>query len=215
MKYSSFLIDNPTTLVIDTSVLINIYASGSGRRILRYLPNDICIPEIVVAELKKEDKQGTREIEFVQSLYEEGLVELTDLEDSECNLFESLVSSSSSLGDGEAATITIGASRHYLPVIDDNKGRLVAKQHLHILECGWSLDLFRHPNVIAGIGDAEATNALYLALHAGRMRIHENHCEHVVSLIGVRKALKCTCLPGFKRRRNQWLVSVQNRRTKL
>jgi predicted nucleic acid-binding protein len=212
MIYSNFLAEDMTPLILDTSVLINLHASMHGGRILCCLPNDILVPEIVASELEHETSKNNGEHQFMQDLAANCKVRLVALDEREYEIFESLVSGSPSLDDGEAATIATAACRSCLPVIDERKGRLQAQEYIPDKQLGWSLDLFRHPKVVAELGAALSVEALYFALRDGRMRIHESHCDHVVSLIGVQRALDCKSLPGYKVRRQQWqeLLKLKN-----
>ena len=208
MTYSSSLAHNLTTLVLDTSVVINLHASTYGGRILDALPNNILVPQIVAAELEHETSKTSGEHQFLEDLADMGTVRLVPMNEREYKVFETLVSGSPSLGDGEAVTISIAACGHHWPIIDERQGRLQARAHLSGKRPGWSLDLFRHPQVVAALGTNNSVNALHLALREGRMRIHEDHCDHVVSLIGVERALECKSLPGYKVRRNRWQMLV-------
>ena len=207
MTYSSYLTDNLISLVLDTSVVINLHASQFADRIVDALPNKILVPEIVAAELCHEASQAKGEHRFIQDMVAIGKVCLIPLNEREYRLFGNLVSGSRSLGDGEAATIAIGVCRGNLPIIDERKGRRRAHAHLCGEHPGWSLDLFRHPRVVAALGEKGAAEALYLALRDGRMRIPEARCDQVVRLIGVQRAIECKSLPGYKVRRLQWEIS--------
>ncbi len=204
MTYSISRADDMIPLVLDTSVLINLHASTHGGRILSSLPNDILVPEIVASELEHETSKNNGEHQFIHDLVATRKVRIVALDEREYEVFANLVSESPSLDDGEAATIATAACRSCLPIIDERKGRQRAKEHLPEKQPGWSLDLFRHPKVVAELGVALSIEALYFALRYGRMRIQEEHCDHVVRLIGVQCALECNCLPGYKLRRQQW-----------
>ena len=204
MTYSSFLFNNLTPLVLDASVLININASQCGARIVNALPNEVLIPETVVKELKRETNTTENVHGFTQELVHTGKVRLVPLIDQEYAVYTNLISGPHSLGDGEAATIAICVCRGYLPIIDERKGRLRAREFLSDSRLGWSLDLFLHPQVIETLHTTGMTEALFFALRDGRMRIHETHCDQVVNLIGIKRALECTCLPGYKKRKAQW-----------
>lgn len=204
MTYLTSLTGDLGPLVLDTSVLINLHASRCGVKLLCALSNEIIVPEIVASELEHETSRKNGEHQFVQELATSKNVRLVGLEDSEYDLFQSLICGSPSLDDGEAATIAIAASRKYLPIIDERKGRQQALIHIPDQEPGWSLDLFRHPEATAELGAALSVEAIYLALRDGRMRIHESHCESVVRLIGAQRALQCKSLPGYKTRWHRW-----------
>lgn len=204
MTYSSSLSDDPTPLILDTSVLINLHASRHGEHILAAVPNDVLVPEIVAWELEHETSKLNGEHQFLRELVAAGKVKVALLTEHEYEAYATIVAGRTSLGDGEAATIAVAAARNLKAVIDERKGRQKAE-----IECagripGWSLDLFRHPRILATLGDDTATEALYLALRDGRMRIHDDHCDHVVGLIGLERALECNSLPGYKMRREKW-----------
>ena len=211
MTYSSSLADKTIPLVLDTSVLINLHASGHGCRILGAIPNDIFVPRIVAAELDSQSDGPRGEHHFTKKMADIGKFQLIAMNQREYALFGNFVSGTPSLGDGEAATIAISSCRRYFPIIDERKGRLRAQEHLCGNHPGWSLDLFRHPRVVAVLGTNDALDALYCALREGRMRIHEQHCEQVVSLIGVPRALECSSLPRYKMRRHHWQMSADTR----
>lgn len=204
MIYSSSLDNDLTPLVLDTSALINLYASKCGERILSALPNEILVPEIVASELEHETSKENGEHQFIQNLVATDNVRLIVLDQIEYEVFESLVSGVPSLDDGESATIATAFCRSYLPVIDERKGRKQAQTQILSKQPAWSIDLFRHQQVIAVLGAALSIDALYFALRDGRMRIDESHCDHVVNLIGVQRALDCKSLPGYKIRQQQW-----------
>ena len=68
MTYSSSLTDNGRPLVLDTSVLINLYACAYGDRILAAIPNDIIVPHVVACELRQETSRNDGEREFLRGL---------------------------------------------------------------------------------------------------------------------------------------------------
>jgi len=204
MTYSSSIANKLSPLVLDTSVLINLHACKCGGRILCALPNEILVPEIVVSELKHETSRSNGEYHFVQGLIADVIVKVVDLDEKGYEIYGDLVLGSPSLGDGEAATIATATLLSCLPVIDDQKGRNLSQAYLADSQPAWSLDLFCHPQVVAGLGEELSIKALYHALHDGRMRIHEDHCDYVVSLVGTQRAIECPSLPGYKMRKPQW-----------
>lgn len=200
MTFSSSLASDRSPLILDTSVLINLHASGHGARILAAVPNDIIVPEAVALELNTETGKANGEAEFIDALIKAETVHHTSLSDAEYATFEQIVTGRNSLDDGEAATIAVAAARNALPVIDERKGRSVAKNLMLYRPPAWSIDLFTHPMVQYILGVEASREAVYLALKQGRMRIHEDHCDPIVAMIGRERALDCTCLPNFKMR---------------
>ena len=201
MTFSSCLIDDETPLVLDTSVLINLHASTYGERILDALPHDIIAPKEVAAELENETSKAGGEHSFLHNLVAKGDVQIIAMDEVEKEFFERLAVS---LDDGESATIAIAQNRNMQPVLDERKGRAKAARTMPRRTPGWTLDLLRHPNVLAQLGNDDAVEALYLALRVGQMRIDEEHCDDVVALIGINRAKECTSLPNYKRRFKEW-----------
>ena len=199
MTYSSSLTDDFRPLVLDTSVLINLYACAYGEHILTAIPNCIIVPQVVAAELEHETSRKNGEHGFLHGLIAGGKVTLGEMTDEENALFANLTSGSPSLDDGEAATIAIGANRQLLPLIDDRKGRAQAIHVLRGQEPGWSLDLFRHTSVTSALGETAAIEALYLALRDGRMRVPVESTEYIIDLLGSERARNCTCLPDYRK----------------
>jgi hypothetical protein len=139
------------------------------------------------------------------------IVTVVNMTDAEYLMFHELTSTSPSLDDGEAATIAIAASRQLRPVIDERRGRTRAGTLLPALVPHWSLDLLRHPTAVATLGVQNAVDALYHALHDGRMRIPSESVGDVIALIGVERSRDCTCLPGYRER----FLEGQNRSTEV
>lgn len=200
MSCSSSLIDIADPLILDTSVLINLHACKYGERILASIPNDVVVSEIVAGELEHETSRQNGEHRFLHDLVTGGIVTLATMTDAEYDIFHELTSTSPSLDDGEAATIAIAATRFFLPVIDERRGRNRASALLKTQNPGWSLDILRHPTTIAVLGDQPVIEALYLALRDGRMRIPLQRVEGVIALIGMERSRDCTCLPGYRER---------------
>lgn len=196
MKFSSLLTDYRLSMVIDTSVVINLHACGHGVQIVAAIPNPILIPRIAVDELQF----GTAERNFLQSLFDSRLVMPVELDEDEYLVFQELTSISPTVDDGEAATIAVSHGRNALAIIDDRKGRARATSVIPSSEPGWSLDLLCHFEVISQLGSTVHTEAIYLALHKGRMRIPAQRTDEVISLVGIERAKECTCLPGYKER---------------
>jgi hypothetical protein len=168
--------------------------------LLSALPNKIIVPNVVELELDNDRSRSTGEYQFVQELITTGAATLASLTDDESVEYLKLVST---LDDGEAATIALAAARGLSPIIDEQKGQLVAEERCRSTVIGCSFDLFRHPHALIALG-SDAVEALYFALHDGRMRIHHDRCDETVSLIGVERALRCSCLPGYKIKRPLW-----------
>ena len=199
MTYSSSLTDDLGSLILDTSVLINLHACSYGERILTAVPNDIIVPRVVAGELEHETSRTNGEHGFLRGLVTRQKVTLGDMTENENMLFTKLASGSPSLGDGEAATIAIAVERRCLPLLDDGKARARAMDVLCGQAPGWSLDLFRHESTISALAGAAAIDALFLALRDGRMRVPVESTEYLIGLLGSDRARQCTCLPNYRK----------------
>lgn len=204
MTCSSYLAEDLTPLVLDTSVLINLNACSYGEKILAAIPNQIFVSNFVVRELSHETSHSNGENQLILSLISQAIVTVVQLDDNGYSIFEKLISSSGSLDDGEAATIAAAAISGFIPVIDERKGRARTRTLADVKTAAWSLDLLVHPAVQAELPNGEYIAAIYLALRDGRMRIDEERCDAIVKLIGIERALQCTSLPGFKTRIRTW-----------
>lgn len=203
MTCSSFLADDLSPLILDTSVLINLHACSYGEQILAAIPNALAVSDIVVRELEHETSRTNGEHQFLANLIARQQVRQVPLDNSGWQIFEKLTTARPSLGDGEAATIAIAATGHFRPVIDDAKGRRSVELMMSKNAAAWSLDLLVHPAVQESLGDAYI-EAVYLALRDGRMRIDGGQCDAVVQLIGIARASNCPSLPGYKALHNLW-----------
>lgn len=202
MTFLNFQDDKSTALVLDTSVMINLHASGRGEQILDALPNPVLVP----SEVKRELSLDPTVRDFLVSLFDKERVEEAILTEREVELFSKLVTGVGSLEDGEAATVAISVIRPALPFIDEKKGRSRALEFGK--QSGWSLDLILHPLSTVALASEAVSESVFLALRRGRMRIPAERCEQVVDLIGVSRAMECTSLPNYKVRRRQWLVDA-------
>ncbi|WP_226635228.1 hypothetical protein [Novosphingobium profundi] len=193
-------IGHGATLALDTSVVINLHASGYGKEILSALPFNLVVSRIVFDELHRQSNRSSGERDFLGNAHKAGLIERIEMNDEEYEFFAKLVVVPPTLDDGEAATIAIALSRNFHPVVDERKGRARASALMTTRAPAWSLNLVGHPAVADRLGESIATEALYHALRRGRMRIAPKHADKIISLIGIELASQCTCLPGYKER---------------
>lgn len=192
MNFSSIISNQALSVAFDTSIIVNLQACTFGKQIIAAVPNPIVIAQITADELKP----GTVERVFLDDLVTSNLVQLSELTDPEYLEYESLITT---LDDGESATIALSITRQIFPFIDERKGRAKAAERQAMLDPGWSLDLLRHPNVVAALVSPSDEDAVYLALKEGRMRIPEARVNDVISLIGTQRASECVSLPNYKK----------------
>jgi predicted nucleic acid-binding protein len=191
------LSNSSLTIVADASAIINLNATQCAADILRSLPERVAVVDIVAGELEEGRAKGRPDAEMLADLAASGLVEIVRLGDTGEALFERLVigPASSTLDDGEAATIAYAVERTLAVVVDDNKARRICQEQFPAVGRRCSCDIFRHPAICKSLGKERLALAVLNALQLARMRVLTEHLEWVVDLIGPEKARTCHSLP--------------------
>jgi predicted nucleic acid-binding protein len=191
------LTDPTALLVVDASAIINLNASGCAKKIAMALPNRLAVTHIVSGELDSGRARGRRDAAILEELVGAGLLDLVKLEEDAEKHFEKLVvgPAAMTLDDGEAATIACALSRNSVAIIDERKATRICAERFPALRLGCTVDIFAHEDVQRGLGNAQLAEALFNALHRGRMRVFPHHVEWVVNLIGKDRAALCISLP--------------------
>lgn len=116
-------------LIADTSVLLNLMASGVFEDIIRTLPMNVCVASHVIREtIHIREHDGSPLPIPLEDWQAQGLITVVELEnDSEEEFF---VGFALELDDGEAATGAIAKSRGWSVGIEDKKGRLVLAREI-------------------------------------------------------------------------------------
>lgn len=165
--------DLPEGLVIDTSIWINLLATGRLWEVVAALPYTCCAPEQVVSEVRRDPiTQAVYEADR-HPLRDRSELEITALDGAALDLFLSLVGNDveSSLGDGEAASIAIAAARGCAVALDERKARRVVRQRFPAMPMVMSIELLHLPSVISRLGQNGVSAAVADALRYGRMHI--------------------------------------------
>lgn len=202
MECRSCLNDPTAVIVADTSVAINLNATGYFEAILDALPNRMVIVEEVVLELENGRGNGRDDADALIEIVGSGRLEIVQLGDAGTPLFKNLVSGAAAqtLDDGEAATIAYAMEHGATALIDERKAIRICANRFTGLSTGCSVDLFIHDQVQASLGRDDLADAVFNALFYGRMRVLEHHVNWIVNLIGRERAAKCTSLPASLRR---------------
>jgi predicted nucleic acid-binding protein len=197
----SCLTDPSLSIVADTSVAINLNASGCAVDVLRALPNRVILVDTVVAELHTDRRTGRDDTSLVRSLIDADLVGAAILANLKQSHFESLVvgPAAETLDDGEAATIACALEICAVAVSDDGKARALCERRYPKLVVASTVDLFAHDAVANALGRAREAEAVYAALQDARMRVLPRHEGWIVSLIGETRAKTCISLRGALR----------------
>jgi len=189
--------DSATPLVIDTSVVINLVASGHGNKIARLLKRQVLVPEIVSGELQLGAEVGCKDASVLSEWIAQGTIQKAALSEAALDHFERLISgaSSASLDDGEAATIAHAQDIGAIAVIDERKATRICKELFPSVVCISTVDVFFHPNIIQQLGQELMVEALFNALTEARMRVLPHHQQRVADLLGPERVVVCSSLP--------------------
>lgn len=204
MEPQSFLPDNEL-LVLDTSIVINLNATGCAREILDALPHRVVVVDVVVGELEYGRSKGRGDAAMLADLAKAGVVAIASLGEVALQHFESLVigASAETLDDGEAATIAHAINTKACAVIDERKATRLCSERFPDVKLGSTLDLLSHHAVQQALGLPHLADALHRALLSARMRVPPHHMDWVVKLIGNERAAACRCLPETVRQAAQ------------
>lgn len=193
----SCLTDPSIPVVLDTSVVINLTASGFAIDIANALPNRLVVVDAVAAELDLGRRRERPHANLLEQLVAAGEVEVVSLSEAATVVFESLVigPAANTLDDGEAATLAYAVDAGALAVIDERKAVRCCSDKSLKVQVGSSCDLFSHLAVLNRIGPNHLSRAVLNALQHARMQVHPHFLEWAVDLIGTDQAIHCPSLP--------------------
>lgn len=199
MTRRSCLRDPVVPVIADTSVVINLNATGCAEAILEALPNRFCVVSQVLDELETDRQTGRNDAGAIAASVASGRITVVQLGDAGRGYFLDLVSGSAArtLDDGEAATIAAALERepYGIPLIDERKANRVCAERFVGLVTGSTVDVLAHDSVQAALGQNRLAEATSNALSVGRMRVLPHHVGWVVNLIGPQCAARCSSLP--------------------
>jgi predicted nucleic acid-binding protein len=192
-------------LVIDTSIVINLNATGCAEEILRALPQRVMVLDVVADELDGGRPKGRRDAEKLGELIKAKLVTMAMLGEHGLSHFERLVvgAGSETLDDGEAATIAYALEVGGRAMVDERKATRICASRFPKLSLGCTVDLVAHQAVQSALGAPRLADAVHTAMRDARMRVLPHHMDWVVALIGDTRASECRCLPDAIRRQAQ------------
>ena len=195
MVRRSCLDERTAAVVADTSVIINLNATGFAKAILRALPNRCVVVEDVSLELQIGRQTGRKDAEALAVLIDQHLVEYARLRDTGIYHFATLVSGSTTetLDDGEAATIACAIERGAVALVDERKATRICAERFPNLTIGCTIDVLAQRQVQAALG-SRLPDAVFNALDRGRMRVPDMYGQWVVDLIGKERAAGCRSL---------------------
>ena len=184
-------------LIVDTSVAINLVATGCSSTIICAVPNEFVIVTSVQSELSNGNLRGADHVRFSGELVEQGLIVVSALGDSGLALFEELVSgpAQETLDDGEAATIALAVEQEGIALIDERKATRICVDKFPSLPLASTMDIFVHPGVKKALGNSGVGAAVFNALRSARMNVQPHYLDWVATLIGAEKVSSCPSLP--------------------
>jgi predicted nucleic acid-binding protein len=196
MGLPSCLTDPSKLVVADTSVAINLNATGYAADILKSLPNRMVITNVAYGELEKGHNDVRRNMEIIAELSKQGLIDIVSLGDLAGTLFATLVSgpTAETLDDGESATIAYAVENGGIPLIDEKKATRICEERFSSLSLACTVDVLAHESVQAVLGRDNLSHAVFNALTQARMRVLPHHNEWIISLIGRERAQSCNSL---------------------
>ena len=195
------LSETPALLIADTSVVINLNATGCAEEILKALPHRIAVVDVAVDEINGGVRKGRQDAARLAALIAANAVEVVRLGPQGLLRFESLVvgSAGETLDDGEAATIAYAEEAGARALIDERKARRLAAERHAAIPLGCTADLLASVEVERAVGTAAIAEAVHAALTGARMRVLDQHMDWVVRLIGDERAAVCLSLPASTR----------------
>jgi predicted nucleic acid-binding protein len=192
-----FLSNCPAPLVVDTSVVINLIATGFASSIIGALPQPLVVVDVVPNELETGRGRGRMDFERLNELVNAGIVKVVSLGDLGMQHFSNLVAGAAAdtLDDGEAATIAYAIEGSGTAFIDERKALRICSERFAPLRIGCTVDLLTHPKVKTRLGAETLADATFNALQKGRMSVLPDYLSHVINLIGSERAALCESLP--------------------
>jgi predicted nucleic acid-binding protein len=189
--------------VLDTSVVINLIATGHAQSILSGLPHKSVIVDTVVDELGRGTSNGRTDINRLSDLVTNAHLAVVPLGTIGSLEFERLVTggSAETLDDGEAATIGHALEANGIAVIDEAKATRISTERFPGLAVASTVDLLAHAEVERLLGRDVLADAAFRALTGARMSVLPHQMDWIVDLIGMQRASVCASLQRLLRRR--------------
>ncbi|QTN34837.1 hypothetical protein [Cognatishimia activa] len=197
MSCSSFPDPYRTAFVADTSVLINLEASGHAGTIIQATTGVLLTTKNAFDEVLAGELQGYSTAVELRDLCNSGALEIVELGGAEEAVYRSLVEgpAAQTLGDGEAATLAYAVENDAVALIDERKAQRICRERFGGTQVTTTTDLILHSNVVAELGDEQHVAAVHAALTKARMHVPRHRVAEVVKLLGVERSVDCPSLP--------------------
>lgn len=200
MTWLSSLADPKAVFVADTSVLINLNATGCVAEILGGLACAFAVTENVCAELENGRRNGHTDADALEALCRMRLIDRVALGETGAVVYETLIAGSTlrTLDDGEAATIGCAVDLSGLALIDERKARNLCAELFPDLEVISTAELLLSDAVAHLLGEPGRAEAMVNALIQARMRVPKTLADRVRAVIGDVRAAACRSLPKLR-----------------
>tara|TARA_R110000851_G_C13092894_1_gene567070 strand:+ start:3482 stop:4114 length:633 start_codon:yes stop_codon:yes gene_type:complete len=208
MTFSSCLINQRNAIVLDASVIINLLATGRANTILQALAVPLYVTDYVVREIEQGAVNGRPEPGLLAELINKQVLVVKELTGTALENFFGMVSghTSSSLGDGEAATLALADRNGFSAAIDEKKATRIAAERFEMLKLVTTVDILAAPPVQELLGNEALRTAILRSLQRARMQVREHQFEWVAQLIGLEHVGQCPSLKKYAKNKKPALV---------
>lgn len=196
MSSSSFPNLHASNVVADTSVLINLDASGHAGAIIQATSGVLLTTKNALEELLEGERRGYSTASELRALQSDGVVKVVELGDAEEDIYRTLIEgpAAHTLGDGEAATIAYAVQNEAVALIDERKAKRICSERFNGIQVTTTTDVMLHSNVVQALGSSHV-EAVHAALKYARMHVPLERVRDVVHLLGDDRSLECPSLP--------------------
>ena len=165
-------------LILDACCVLNLCASGNFLSILKTIPAQVVVTEVVkqqelktLQNLRAKDNDGAVQLE---SSLQQGLLLVVDFEsDSEEETFVNYVFEMGD--DGESATFAISSRRRWAVATDDKKAISFFQKEEPDIQILSTLEIIKHWSEVENINLADLKNALNSVRVRGRYLPAQRH----------------------------------------
>jgi len=196
MSSSSFPNLGGSDVIADTSVLINLEASGHAGAIIRATSGVLLTTKNAIEELLEGERRGYSTASELRTLQKEGVFKVVELCDAAEEIYRTLIEgpAARTLGDGEAATIAYAVQNDAVALIDERKAKRICSERFSGTQVTTTADIMLHPNVVQALGSSHV-EAVHAALKYARMHVPFERVGDVVQLLGNDRSIECPSLP--------------------
>ncbi|WP_321794833.1 hypothetical protein [Caballeronia sp. J97] len=204
MTFSSCITEGDSQIVLDTSVVINLLATGRASQILQSLEIPTLITENVEQELRNGSLSERPEMDELLALLDSETLRVATLDGQASAVFFDLVGGTvaESLDDGEAATLAFALHHNLSAAIDEKKATRIATERYPSLRLITTVDIFAFGPVKKHLSDDDLKNAIFRALSLARMQVREPQFDWIAETIGSEKVQLCSTLKRLAKRRS-------------